>query len=35
MEFKRVGVIGCGTIGCGWATFFLNSGIYIIPLRGR
>jgi len=27
MEFKRVGVIGCGTIGCGWATFFAMKGL--------
>lgn len=24
---KRVGVVGCGTIGCGWATFFAMKGI--------
>ena len=27
MEFKRVGVVGCGTIGCGWATFFAMKGL--------
>lgn len=27
MQFKRVGVVGCGTIGCGWATFFAMKGL--------
>ena len=27
MEIKSVGVIGCGTIGCGWATFFAMKGL--------
>lgn len=27
MEIKRVGVVGCGTIGCGWATFFAMKGL--------
>lgn len=27
MEMKRVGVIGTGTIGCGWATFFAMKGL--------
>lgn len=27
MEINRVGVVGCGTIGCGWATFFALKGL--------
>ena len=27
MEIKKVGVVGCGTIGCGWATFFALKGL--------
>ena len=27
MEIKRVAVVGCGTIGCGWATFFAMKGL--------
>ena len=27
MRVERVGVIGCGTIGCGWATFFAMKGL--------
>ena len=27
MDIKKVGVIGCGTIGCGWATFFATKGL--------
>lgn len=27
MEHTRVGVVGCGTIGCGWATFFAMKGL--------
>lgn len=27
MEMKRVGVVGTGTIGCGWATFFAMKGL--------
>lgn len=27
MDIKRVGVIGCGTIGCGWATYFAMKGL--------
>lgn len=27
MDIKRVGVVGCGTIGCGWATFFAMKGL--------
>lgn len=27
MEIKNVGVIGCGTIGCGWATYFAMKGM--------
>ena len=27
MEIKKVGVVGTGTIGCGWATFFAMKGL--------
>lgn len=27
MEIKKVGVVGTGTIGCGWATFFTMKGL--------
>ena len=27
MDIKRVGVVGCGTIGCGWATFYALKGM--------
>jgi len=27
MSFKRAGIIGCGTIGCGWATFLALKGL--------
>ena len=27
MEITKVAVIGCGTIGCGWATFFAMKGM--------
>ena len=27
MNITRVGVVGCGTIGCGWATFFAMKGL--------
>ena len=27
MEIKNVGVVGCGTIGCGWATYFAMKGL--------
>ena len=28
-QFQTVGVIGCGTIGCGWATFFALRGMNV------
>jgi len=27
MDIKKVAVVGCGTIGCGWATFFALRGL--------
>ena len=27
MDIQKIGVIGCGTIGCGWATFFAMKGL--------
>ena len=27
MNIQKVGVVGCGTIGCGWATFFAMKGL--------